>query len=46
MGHNSTAHNVLYSLSCLETALAANEYEVAAGAGVAAAQRRLREVGA
>jgi alanine-glyoxylate transaminase/serine-glyoxylate transaminase/serine-pyruvate transaminase len=45
MGHNSTASNVLYFLSALETALAANEYEVAAGAGVSAAQRKLRELG-
>jgi alanine-glyoxylate transaminase / serine-glyoxylate transaminase / serine-pyruvate transaminase len=45
MGHNSTASNVLFFLSALETALAASEYEVAAGAGVAAAQRKLRELG-
>jgi alanine-glyoxylate transaminase / serine-glyoxylate transaminase / serine-pyruvate transaminase len=44
MGHNSTASNVFYFLSALETALAANEYEVAAGAGVSAAQRKLREL--
>ena len=42
MGHNSTASNVLYFLSSLEAALAASEYEVAAGSGVSAAQRRLR----
>lgn len=46
MGHNSTAQNVLYFLACLESALVAQEYEVAAGAGVAAAQRRLRELAA
>lgn len=44
MGQNSTASNVLYFLSSLETALAASEYEVAAGAGVSAAQRKLREL--
>jgi alanine-glyoxylate transaminase/serine-glyoxylate transaminase/serine-pyruvate transaminase len=44
MGHNSMASNVLYFLSALEEALAANEYEVAAGAGVSAAQRKLREL--
>ena len=42
MGHNSTAANVLYLLSSLESALFAREYEMAAGAGVAAAQRVLR----
>lgn len=42
MGHNSTAANVLYFLSSLESALVSREYEVAAGAGVAAAQRVLR----
>ena len=42
MGHNSTAANVLYFLSSLESALVKHEYEVAAGAGVAAAQRVLR----
>jgi alanine-glyoxylate transaminase / serine-glyoxylate transaminase / serine-pyruvate transaminase len=44
MGQNSTASNVFFFLSALEAALAANEYEVAAGAGVAAAQRKLREL--
>ena len=43
MGHNSTEANVLYFLASLESALAAQEYEVAAGAGVSAAQRSLRE---
>ena len=42
MGHNSTAANVLYFLASLESALVAHEYEVAAGAGVSAAQRVLR----
>jgi len=43
MGHNSTEANVFYFLASLESALAAQEYEVAAGAGVSAAQRSLRE---
>mgnify|MGYP002629869890 CR=1 FL=1 len=44
MGHNSTSSNVFYFLSALETALAANEFEIVAGAGVSAAQRKLREL--
>jgi alanine-glyoxylate transaminase/serine-glyoxylate transaminase/serine-pyruvate transaminase len=44
MGHNSTEANVLYFLASLESALAAQEYEVAAGSGVGAAQRKLREL--
>lgn len=43
MGHNSTVSNVLTFLSGLENALADQGFEVAAGAGVAAAQRSVRE---
>ena len=43
MGHNSTVSNVLTFLSGLENALADQGFEVAAGAGVAAAQRFVRE---
>jgi alanine-glyoxylate transaminase/serine-glyoxylate transaminase/serine-pyruvate transaminase len=42
MGHNSTATNVLYLLSSLESTLAAHEYEIAVGVGATAAQRVLR----
>ena len=42
MGHNSTASNVFTFLSALENALADQGFEVAAGAGVAAAQREVR----
>ena len=42
MGHNSTISNVLTFLSGLENALADQGFEVAAGAGVAAAQRSVR----
>ena len=43
MGHNSTASNVFTFLSALENALTDQGYEVPAGAGVAAAQRSVRE---
>ena len=46
MGHNSTTTNVLRFLSALEGALAAHDYEVAAGAGLAAAQQTLRAMDA
>ncbi len=43
MGHNSTVSNVFTFLSGLENALTDQGFEVAAGAGVAAAQRSVRE---
>ncbi|MEX2599360.1 MAG: alanine--glyoxylate aminotransferase family protein [Dehalococcoidia bacterium] len=46
MGHNSTPANVFTFLSALENALAAQSFELPAGAGVAAAQNSLREYAA
>jgi alanine-glyoxylate transaminase/serine-glyoxylate transaminase/serine-pyruvate transaminase len=45
MGHNSTTANVFRFLSALESALADQHYEMRAGAGVAAAQQSVRELG-
>ena len=45
MGHNSTTTNVLRFLSALESALVAHNYELPPGAGLAAAQRSIREMG-
>ncbi|MEX2431146.1 MAG: alanine--glyoxylate aminotransferase family protein [Dehalococcoidia bacterium] len=42
MGYNSTPANVFSFLSALEGALTAQQYELPAGAGVAAAQQSLR----
>ena len=43
MGHNATNSNVLTFLSALEEGLSEQGFEMAAGAGVAAAQRTIRE---
>jgi alanine-glyoxylate transaminase/serine-glyoxylate transaminase/serine-pyruvate transaminase len=43
MGHNATTTNVLTFLSALESALAAQGYEVPAGVSLAAAQKVVRE---
>jgi alanine-glyoxylate transaminase/serine-glyoxylate transaminase/serine-pyruvate transaminase len=46
MGHNATLPNVLTFLSAFEEALAVHGFEVPAGAGVAGAQRAMREASA
>ena len=45
MGYNSTSANVLRFLSAFESALAAQGFEVPAGAGVVAAQQAIRDLG-